>query len=117
MEVGRRAALKEWNTKLEERVDAQVAELGWSASVKVVFSALTQGHCVDFAPHRREICYVFVDLRGFTAFTDAAKRCCGAPDADDGRAYQPLRGTLDCLSYFFFKRLRSPFPDAPPTAL
>ena len=25
------------------------------------------------APHRREICYVFVDLRGFTAFTDAAE--------------------------------------------
>ena len=25
------------------------------------------------APHRREICYVFLDLRGFTAFTDAAE--------------------------------------------
>jgi adenylate cyclase len=24
-------------------------------------------------PHRREICYVFVDLRGFTAFTDSAE--------------------------------------------
>ena len=24
-------------------------------------------------PHRREICYVFVDLRGFTAFTDAVE--------------------------------------------
>ena len=25
------------------------------------------------ALHRREICYVFLDLRGFTAFTDAAE--------------------------------------------
>ena len=25
------------------------------------------------APHRREICYVFVDLRGFTAFTETAE--------------------------------------------
>jgi len=25
------------------------------------------------APHRRDICYVFADLRGFTAFTDSAE--------------------------------------------
>ncbi len=34
---------------------------------------LSAGEKSILAPHRREICYVFVDLRGFTAFTDSAE--------------------------------------------
>jgi len=79
-EVRRQAeALKEWNVKLEERVAEQVAQLDRMGRLKHFFSPtvadaiITAGEQSILAPHRREICYVFVDLRGFTAFTDAAE--------------------------------------------
>jgi class 3 adenylate cyclase len=79
-EVGRQAeALKEWNVKLEERVAAQVAELQRLGQLKRFFSQqvadaiVTAGEKSILTPHRREICYVFTDLRGFTAFTDATE--------------------------------------------
>lgn len=79
-EVRRQAdALKEWNIKLEERVREQVRELDRLGQLKRFFSPLvadailTSGEKSILAPHRREICYVFVDLRGFTAFTDSAE--------------------------------------------
>jgi class 3 adenylate cyclase len=79
-EVMRQAeALKEWNLKLEDRVRAQVAELERLGQLKRFFSPsvveaiLTAGEKSILTPHRREICYVFVDLRGFTAFTDSAE--------------------------------------------
>ena len=73
------AALQEWNAKLEERVGAQVAELQRMSALKRFFAPavcdaiLSAGEKSILAPHRREICYVFVDLRGFTAFTDSAE--------------------------------------------
>lgn len=79
-EVQRQAdALKEWNVRLEERVAAQVAQLKGMDQLKRFFAPavadaiLSSGGNSILAPHRREICYVFVDLRGFTAFTDAAE--------------------------------------------
>jgi adenylate cyclase len=79
-EVRRQAlALKEWNVKLEQRVDEQVAQLDRMAQLKRFFSPavadaiMTAGEKSILAPHRREISYVFTDLRGFTAFTDAAE--------------------------------------------
>lgn len=79
-EVGRQAdALKEWNLKLEERVNEQITQLQRLGQLKRFFSPpvadaiITAGEKSILAPHRREICYVFVDLRGFTAFTDAAE--------------------------------------------
>jgi class 3 adenylate cyclase len=79
-EVRRQAeALREWNQKLEERVAAQVAELERMSALKRFFSPpvadaiVTAGERSILAPHRREISYVFVDLRGFTAFTDSAE--------------------------------------------
>ncbi len=79
-EVRRQAdALKEWNVKLEERVAEQVAQLERMGRLKRFFSApvadaiIAAGEKSILAPHRREICYVFVDLRGFTAFTDSAE--------------------------------------------
>jgi len=79
-EVRRQAdALKEWNLKLEERVNEQVAQLDRMGQLKRFFSPmvadaiLTAGEKSILTPHRREICYVFLDLRGFTAFTDAAE--------------------------------------------
>ena len=73
------AALQEWNAKLEERVGAQVTELERMSALKRFFAPavcdaiLSAGEKSILAPHRREICYVFVDLCGFTAFTDAAE--------------------------------------------
>lgn len=73
------AALREWNVTLEDRVRQQVAELGRLSQLKRFFAPavadaiITSGEASILAPHRREICYVFVDLRGFTAFTDAAE--------------------------------------------
>ncbi len=79
-EVRRQAdALKEWNAKLEQRVAEQVAELERMGQLKRFFAPavadaiLTAGEISILSPHRREICYVFVDLRGFTAFTDSAE--------------------------------------------
>jgi len=79
-EVRRQAdALQEWNAKLEQRVVLQVAELERMGQLKRFFAPavadaiLTAGEQSILAPHRREICYVFVDLRGFTAFTDSAE--------------------------------------------
>src|SRR5437016_10909325 len=73
------AALQEWNVKLEDRVRQQVAELERLSQLKRFFSPavadaiITAGEKSILAPHRREICYVFTDLRGFTAFTDASE--------------------------------------------
>jgi len=79
-EVRRQAvALQEWNLKLEERVAEQVAQLQGMDQLKRFFAPavadaiLSAGGKSILALHRREICYVFVDLRGFTAFTDSAE--------------------------------------------
>jgi adenylate cyclase len=42
-------------------------------SPKVADAIASVGECSILALHRREICYVFADLRGFTAFTDHAE--------------------------------------------
>ncbi len=73
------SALKDWNVKLEQRVEEQVAQLDRMSQLKRFFSPavadaiMTAGDKSILAPHRREICYVFTDLRGFTAFTDGAE--------------------------------------------
>ena len=79
-EVKRQAdALAEWNAKLEERVREQVAELQRLSQLKRFFAPTVAEAIVNagdqsiLAPHRREICYVFLDLRGFTSFTDHAE--------------------------------------------
>ena len=79
-EVRRQAdELKEWNARLEARVAEQVAQVQRLSQLKRFFSPkvaeaiVTAGESSILAPHRREICYVFADLRGFTPFTDHAE--------------------------------------------
>ncbi len=79
-EVKRQAEqLREWNARLEERVAEQIAQLERLGQLKRFFSKpvadaiITAGEKSILSPHRREICYLFLDLRGFTAFTDAAE--------------------------------------------
>jgi class 3 adenylate cyclase len=69
--------LKEVNARLEERVREQVAQLERLSRLKRFFSrpvaeAIIAGGEELIEPHRREITAVFLDLRGFTAFTDRA---------------------------------------------
>ena len=69
--------LRQWNERLEERVREQVAAIDRLAQMKRFFSppvaeAIIAGGAEVLEPHRREITAVFLDLRGFTAFTDRA---------------------------------------------
>jgi adenylate cyclase len=69
--------VRTWNARLEERVRDQVAQLEQLGRLKRFFSrqvaeAIVAGGEDILEPHRREITAVFLDLRGFTAFTDRA---------------------------------------------
>jgi adenylate cyclase len=72
------AQLAEWNRSLEERVREQVAQMERLGRLKNFFSpalaeAIVSGGTDDpLKSHRREITVVFLDLRGFTAFTETA---------------------------------------------
>jgi adenylate cyclase len=79
-EVRRQAqALRQWNVVLEDRVREQVGQLQRLSQLKRFFAPavadaiISAGEQSILSLHRREICYVFVDLRGFTAFTDSAE--------------------------------------------
>lgn len=79
-EVRRQAdQLRDWNAKLEERVAAQVAQIERLGRLKGFFSGpvaeaiVSAGERSLLAPHRRDICAVFIDIRGFTTFTDSAE--------------------------------------------
>jgi adenylate cyclase len=72
------AQLAEWNLKLEDRVREQLAQMERLSRLKNFFSpqlaeAIVAGGADDpLKSHRREITVVFLDLRGFTAFTETA---------------------------------------------
>jgi class 3 adenylate cyclase len=73
------ADLAEWNRTLENRVAEQVAELDRVGQLKRFFSpqladAIVAGGAGDpLKSHRRDITVVFLDLRGFTSFTETAE--------------------------------------------
>jgi class 3 adenylate cyclase len=73
------ADLAEWNRTLENRVAEQVAELDRVGKLKRFFSpqladAIVAGGADDpLKSHRRDITVVFLDLRGFTSFTETAE--------------------------------------------
>jgi adenylate cyclase len=77
--VQRQAAeLADWNRTLERRVADGVAQVERLSQLKRFFSpaladAILRGGADDpLRSHRREIVVVFLDLRGFTAFTETA---------------------------------------------
>ena len=69
--------VRDWNAKLEERVREQVDQLERLGRLKRFFSPqvadllLAEGEAM-LKPHRREVTVAFLDLRGFTAFTERA---------------------------------------------
>lgn len=71
-------ALENWNQTLAEKVQQQVAEIQRMSRLKrylspqVAETVLAENDNV-FKSHRREITVVFLDLRGFTAFSDSAE--------------------------------------------
>jgi adenylate cyclase len=73
-----KAELQDWNRTLEQRVADGVAQLERVSRLKRFFSpqladAILAGGADDpLKSHRREITVVFLDLRGFTAFTETA---------------------------------------------
>src|SRR5690348_5213032 len=97
--------LKEVNAKLEKRVREQVAELQRLSRLKRFFSpsvaeAIVAGGEELLEPHRREITAVFLDLRGFTSFTDRADpdevmELLRAYHATLGRTVDEYGGTLE----------------------
>ena len=79
-EVKRQAEqLAEWNSRLESRVAEQVAQIERMGRLKGFFSPqiaelIVSGGAEDLLrPHRREVTVVFLDLRGFTPFTETAE--------------------------------------------
>jgi adenylate cyclase len=78
-EVRLRNELEEWNTRLEQRVQEQVAQLERLGRLKRFFSPqlaelIVSGGADDpMRTHRREVTVVFLDLRGFTAFAETSE--------------------------------------------
>lgn len=78
-EVARQAGeLRAWNTTLEARVQDALAKIEGLRRLERFFSASVAAAIVGegeraLAPHRRDICCAFVDIRGFTSFTDNAE--------------------------------------------
>ena len=73
-----KSELAGWNRTLEQRVAQGVAQLERLGRLKRFFSpalaeAIVEGGADDpLKSHRREIAVVFLDLRGFTAFTETS---------------------------------------------
>ena len=71
--------LAEWNQKLEHRVQEQLAQLDRLGRLKSFFSpqlaeSIINGGGEDLLKtHRREVVVVFLDMRGFTTFTDSSE--------------------------------------------
>lgn len=97
--------LQRLNRELEARVREQVAQLERLGRLKRFFSrdvaeAIVAGGEDLLKPHRREITAVFLDLRGFTAFTDRSDpeellELLRAYHATLGRMVDEYGGTLE----------------------
>ena len=100
------AQIAEWNARLETRVTEQVAQIGQMSKLTRFLSPkvsdlIMSGDADDpLKTRRREITVVFVDLRGFTGFTETAE-----PEevmgvlreyhAELGRAIMAYDGTIE----------------------
>ena len=101
-----KAELADWNRTLEQRVSEGVAQLERMGRMKRFFSPqiadliLSGGTDDPLRSHRREITVVFLDLRGFTAFTETAdpEEVMGVLreyHAEMGRLIMAHQGTLE----------------------
>jgi class 3 adenylate cyclase len=126
-----KAELQIWNTTLERRVAEGVQQLERVGRLKRFFSpqlaeAILGGDTEDpLKSHRREITVVFLDLRGFTAFTETADpeevmSVLAQYHAAMGRLVLSFEGTLERFSgdgMMIFFNDPQPVPDAPARAV
>lgn len=126
-----RTELQAWNATLEQRVQEAVQQLERVGQLKRFFSpqlaeAILAGGTDDpLRSHRREITVVFLDLRGFTAFTETAEpeevmAVLAQYHAAMGRLVLAHEGTLERFSgdgMMIFFNDPQPIPDAPARAL
>jgi class 3 adenylate cyclase len=122
--------LQQWNRTLEQRVADAAAQLDRVGRLKRFFSpalaeAILAGGADDpLKTHRREITVLFLDLRGFTAFTETADPeevmgVLGEYHAAMGRLIQAHDGTLERFSgdgMMIFFNDPQPIPDPAPRA-
>ncbi|HUI98994.1 MAG TPA: response regulator [Usitatibacter sp.] len=97
----------EWGRTLEARVQEQVAQLDRLGKLKGFFSPQVAESILGkgeraLDTHRREVVVVFLDLRGFTAFTDTSEPeevmgVLGEYHAVMGRLVMAHEGTLDAF--------------------
>ncbi|GAA4338233.1 hypothetical protein GCM10023165_16770 [Variovorax defluvii] len=125
-----RSELAEWNWTLAQRVDEGVRELERMNRLRRFFSpqlaeAIVNGGAVDpLKSHRCEITVVFLDLRGFTAFTETADpeevmAVLADYHAAMGRRILEFEGTLERFSgdgIMVFFNDPTPVPDPAPRA-
>ena len=126
-----KAELQQWNATLEQRVADGVQQLERVGRLKRFFSpqlaqAILAGGTDDpLKSHRREITVVFLDLRGFTAFTETADpeevmAVLAQYHAAMGRLVMAHEGTLERFSgdgMMIFFNDPQPVPDAPARAV
>ena len=121
-----KAELAEWNLTLEARVAEGIAEVGRLSRMKRFFSPqvaemITSGDAGDpMRSHRAEITVVFIDLRGYTAFTEVAEpeevmTVLREYHADMGRLITKYNGTVerfagDAIMIFFNDPVPLPNP-------
>jgi class 3 adenylate cyclase/PAS domain-containing protein len=100
------AQIAEWNARLETRVAEQVAQIGQISKLTRFLSPkvsdlIMAGDADDpLKTRRREITVVFVDLRGFTGFTETAEpeevmSVLREYHAELGRAIMEYDGTIE----------------------
>ena len=125
-----RSALAEWNRTLEQRVQEGVRELERVGRLRRFFSpqlaeAIVNGGATDpLKSHRCEITVVFLDLRGFTAFTETADpeevmAVLADYHAAMGRRILEFEGTLERFTgdgIMVFFNDPTPIPDPAPRA-
>jgi class 3 adenylate cyclase len=103
------AQIAEWNARLETRVTEQVSKIGQMSKLTRFLSPkvsdlIMSGDADDpLKTHRREITVVFVDLRGFTGFTETAEpeevmSVLREYHAELGRAIMAHDGTIEHFS-------------------
>jgi adenylate cyclase len=119
------AELADLNRTLEQRVQAQIGEIGQLSKLKRFFSpqlahSIVNGGDELLQPHRREVTVMFMDLRGFTAFTGEAEPeevmgVLGEYHATIGELLRTYQGTLERFSgdgVMIFFNDPVPIPDA-----
>jgi adenylate cyclase len=98
--------LADWNRKLEQRVQEQLAQLDRLARLKRFFAPQLAESIIDaggddlLRMHRREVVVAFLDLRGFTVFTERAEpeevmRVLGEYHREMGQLILAHEGTLE----------------------